>query len=102
MGYTPDIGIYYSFEWYYWVYYLNPLDNETRLAEWLGPAPDYGAADGFLLLPISPNPIVSSTVWEIPADDSNTDIWKAEMNKFLEVIDAILETDRLTKSMNCY
>ena len=93
MGYTPDIGVYYSFEWYAWVYYLDPLDNEPKLAKWLGPAPDYGAGDGFWLLPISANPIVRSTVWEIPDDDLNTDIPKAEMKKIIEVIDAKIGDD---------
>ena len=86
MGYTPDIGTYYAFKWYEWVYCLDPTDGETKLARWLGPAPEYGAGDCYWLLPISANPIVRSTVWSVPPDDFNTDVRKAEMKKFDEVI----------------
>ena len=71
------------------MYHLGSIDGETKLGKWLGPATDYGAGDGFWLLPISSNPIVRSTVWSLLKDDLNdlnTDVWMAEMKKFLEVI----------------
>ena len=85
MGYTPDIGIYYAFQWYEWVYYMD-TDGETKLARWMGPAPEFGAGDCYWILPVTAVPLVRSTVWSVPEDDMNTDVRKTEMRKFDEKI----------------
>ena len=86
VGYTPDIGVYYMFEWYDFVYYLDEGDNETRLARWLGPASDYGDGSCHWLLPVSCKPMVRSTVWNIPREDRSTDARAAEMARFNEEV----------------
>ena len=86
LGYTPDIGIWMVFDWYDFVYYLDSENKETKLARWLGPAPDHGAGDCYWLLPVSGKPIVRSTVWRIPDDDLNTDVRKTEMKDFDKII----------------
>ena len=86
MGYKLDISTYYAFKWYEWVYCLDPIDGETKLARWLGPALEYGARDCSWLLPISANPIVRITVWSVPTDAFTTDVRKAKTKKFDEAI----------------
>ena len=58
MGHTPDIGTFYMFGWYNFVYYKEQDDYETRQAIWLGPAPDHGDGSCHWILPISYSPLV--------------------------------------------
>jgi Reverse transcriptase (RNA-dependent DNA polymerase) len=70
---TPDISEYAQFEWYEYVWYLDPAvqfpEDAKKLGRWIGVAHDVGSPMTFWVLPMSCKVIARSTVTSLSDDD---------------------------------
>lgn len=78
-GNTPDISEYAQFDWYQYVWYVDPTSSfpvpKKKLGRWIGVAHDVGQAMCFWVLPESGRPMARSSVASLPEDDlKNPDI----------------------------
>jgi hypothetical protein len=76
-GSTPDISEYAQFEWFEYVWYLDPavqfLEDAKKLGRWIGVAHDVGSPMTFWVLPVSCKVIARSTVTAL-SDDEKADL----------------------------
>ena len=72
-GDTPDISEYAQFDWYEYVWYIDPVSawpiEKRKLGRWIGVASDVGAAMTFWILPGSCKPIARSSVQGMTKDE---------------------------------
>ena len=72
-GRTPDISAYAQFDWYSYVWYIDPptdvSTSRRKLGRWLGVAEDVGSPLTYVILPKSCRPIYRSSVLSLTADD---------------------------------
>lgn len=72
-GDTPDISEWAQFDWYEYVWYIDPASKwpteKRKLGRWIGVASDVGAAMTFWILPKSCKPIARSSVQSMTKDE---------------------------------
>jgi hypothetical protein len=71
-GNIPDISEYAQFDWYEYVWYLDPVvkfpDEAKKLGRWIGVAHDVGSPMTFWILPVSCKVIARLTVSSLTED----------------------------------
>ena len=72
-GNTPDISEYAQFDWYEYVWYLDPAvpfpEDAKKLGRWVGVAHDVGSPMTYWILPASCKVIARSTVSSLTEDE---------------------------------
>jgi len=72
-GNTPDISEYAQFNWYKYVWYLDPAvpfpEDAKKLGRWIGVAHDVGSPMTYWILPASCKVIARSTVSSLTEDE---------------------------------
>jgi hypothetical protein len=82
-GNTPDISEYAQFDWYEYVWYLDPAvkfpDEAKKLGRWIGVAHDVGSPMTFWILPASCKVIARSTVSSLTEDERADSVVQTRM-----------------------
>jgi hypothetical protein len=82
-GNTPDISEYAQFDWYEYVWYLDPAvqfpDDAKKLGRWIGVAHDVGSPMTFWVLTASCKVIARSTVSSLTEDEKADPVVQTRM-----------------------
>jgi hypothetical protein len=84
-GNTPDISECAQFDWYEYVWYLDPavpfLEDAKKLGCWVGVAHDVGSPMTYWILPASCKVVARSTVSSFTEDELNDPVVQAWIAK---------------------
>lgn len=79
-GNTPDISEYVQFDWYQYVWYIDPAvpfpEDSRKLGRWIGVAHDVGSPMTFWILPQSCKVLARSTVTQLTDDELKNPVTK--------------------------
>ena len=85
-NYTPDISELIEFGWYDWVWYWDPLDKDSKVGRWLGPAHNTGQGLAFYILTSNGEVVTRSTVSNIDKTEFDTMEMKIRRDKFTQSV----------------
>ena len=90
LGYTPDISEFIQHQWYNWIWFFDPNDNDERLRRYLGPSHSSGQGHAHYILTDKAKVVTRSTVRDLNNDELKNVSIIERMDEFTKGIESLI------------